>query len=84
MAEEQKDDGGNFPTPEQRIVQRRQRLQEAMAFLGVPLEHLIEEEIFGYSKKRLTDLAHLHEIRIGKNTSLGQLQQKILTNAGKC
>lgn len=79
VAEEQKDDGDHVPTPEQHIAQRRQRLQEAIAFLGVPLQHLTEEEMLGYSKKHLTDLAHLHKICIGKNSSLGQLQQKILT-----
>jgi hypothetical protein len=78
MAHEQKDDGDSVPNPEQCIAQRCLQFQENMVSLAIPLEHLSEEEIQGYSKKRLLDLAYLHDIRHGKNISKGQLISKIL------
>ena len=79
MTEEYKEDERHVSTPEQRIAQRRLQVQENIAILATPLEHLSEEEIKGYTKKRLTDLANIHDIRHGKNISQGQLIEKLLT-----
>ena len=78
MADEYKEDEGYVPTPAQRIAQRRQHVQDNIAILTTPLEHLSEEEIKGYTKKCLTDLANIHDIRHGKNISQGQLIEKLL------
>ena len=77
MAEETKDED-HTPSPEERIAQRRLKFQENMALMTTPLEHMSKEEISGYSKTRLKDLAHLHDVRHGKNITQNQLLSKIL------
>jgi hypothetical protein len=78
MANEHKEDEDSVPTPEQRIAQRHLQVQANIAILATPLEHLTEEEIQGNTKKRLMDLANIHDIRHGKNIFQGQLIAKIL------